>query len=340
MQSEQAIDAVTKSEYLGAAEAMAMIGIRQQTLYAYVSRGLIASIGQANRKEKLYLRADVERMSKRSLARSGHGALAASAMNYGNPIVETAITEITPTGPRYRGHFVTQLARERIPIESVAELLWTGYLSDAAVKWDVSTPSPELLRMTHAMASPVASNQLLEIFGLVTMQLGVESGPESAAAERSQGGRIYGAGRQIIQSLVGCLGFAGPAASFRPMQAEENLVQSVARSLGTEESDENLEAIEAILTLFADHELSPGTLCARVCASGGSALHSCITSALCAIAGLDIGREYLRVDVPGRQAHHGRFDAPRRYCARARHSGPGICSPGISPGRPQRSISS
>lgn len=275
---------------------MSIIGIRQQTLYAYVSRGLISSIGQLNRKDRLYLRADVERMSKRSLARSGHGALAASAMNYGNPIVETAITEITPMGPRYRGHLATQLTRERVPTESVAELLWTGCLSDAPVKWDVGAPSPELLRMTQAMGSPAAVNQLLEIFGLVTMQLGVESGPEAAAAERSQGGRIYGAGREIIQSLVACLGFAGPSENFRPMQAEESLVQGVSRSLGLEETDENLEAIEAVLTLFADHELSPGTLCARVCASGGSALHSCITSALCAIAGLDIGREYLRVD--------------------------------------------
>jgi citrate synthase len=293
---EESPDAALKSGYVGAGEAMAMLGIRQQTLYAYVSRGLIASIGQANRKEKLYLRADVERMGMRSLARTGHVALAASAMNWGNPIVQTTITEITPMGPRYRGRLATDLARARVPLESVAELLWTGYLSDVPAQWAVTRPSAELLRMTEAMVSPNATHQLLEIFGLVTMQLGVESGPEAAAAERGQGGRMYDAARQIIQTLVACLGFAGPAARFRPMQAGETLVQGVSRALGVAETDENLEALEAIMTVFADHELSPGTLCARVCASGGSALHSCIASGACAIAGLDIGREYLRVD--------------------------------------------
>jgi citrate synthase len=291
-----AAPAFSKSDYVGAPEAMSILGIRQQTLYAYVSRGLIASIGQANRKDRLYLRADVERMGMRSLARAGQGALAASAMNWGNPIVQTTITEITPMGPRYRGHLASHLARKRVPLESVAELLWTGFLSETPVRWSVKELSAELRRMTEAMVSPDATNQLLEIFGLVTMQLGVERGPEAAAAERGQGGRIYDAARQIIQTLVACLGFAGPTAGLRSMHDGETLVQGVARSLGLEESEENLEALEAILTLFADHELSPGTLCARVCASGGSALHSCIASGACAIAGLDIGREYLKVD--------------------------------------------
>lgn len=73
-------------------------------------------------------------------------------------------------------------------------------------------------------------------------------------------------------------------------------MQGLSSSLAMETTAENCEAVEAILVLFADHELSPATLCARVCASGGSALHSCIASGACAIAGLDIGRQYLRVD--------------------------------------------
>ena len=47
--------------------------------------------------------------------------------------------------------------------------------------------------------------------------------------------------------------------------------------------------------LLADHELPPGTLGARVVASAGGTLHSCIASALCATSGLDVGRMYERV---------------------------------------------
>ncbi|RZJ10182.1 MAG: citrate synthase, partial [Haliea sp.] len=70
--------------------------MRPQTLYAYVSRGWIRSVAQPGQKDKLYSRDDVDRVSKRSAARSGHGAVAASAMNWGEPILPTSITEITP----------------------------------------------------------------------------------------------------------------------------------------------------------------------------------------------------------------------------------------------------
>ncbi|WP_353506741.1 citrate/2-methylcitrate synthase [Variovorax sp. J31P179] len=73
-------------------------------------------------------------------------------------------------------------------------------------------------------------------------------------------------------------------------------MEGLLQALGLSASNENAEALEAMLILLADHELSPGTLCARVCASGGSALHSCLASGLCAIGGEDIGRHFLRVD--------------------------------------------
>jgi hypothetical protein len=59
----------------------------------------------------------------RSLARSGHGPVAASAMNWGEPIFPTSITEITEQGPRYRGHLAADLVRSGASFESVAELL-------------------------------------------------------------------------------------------------------------------------------------------------------------------------------------------------------------------------
>lgn len=93
-------DGLLRQDYGCSAEALRLLKVKSKTLYAYVSRGWIHSIAQKGRKEKLYLRDDIVRVAERSLVRSGHGAVAASAMNWGEPIFPTAITEITAQGPR------------------------------------------------------------------------------------------------------------------------------------------------------------------------------------------------------------------------------------------------
>ena len=74
-----------RRDYATASEAMQILGVRAQTLYAYVSRGWIRSMAQQGLKERLYLRDDVQRVSLRSAARSGHGAAAASAATTSRP---------------------------------------------------------------------------------------------------------------------------------------------------------------------------------------------------------------------------------------------------------------
>jgi excisionase family DNA binding protein len=49
-------------EYLTAAEACALLGVKPGTLYAYVSRGVLPSFRQGIRRERLYRREDVERL--------------------------------------------------------------------------------------------------------------------------------------------------------------------------------------------------------------------------------------------------------------------------------------
>ena len=95
--------AVSPNErYLTRADAIRVLGIKSATLYTYVSRGWIRRLSIAGRKESLYFREDVEKVRARSGARSSDGVLAAGAIRYGEPIVPTAITEITAGGPRYR----------------------------------------------------------------------------------------------------------------------------------------------------------------------------------------------------------------------------------------------
>jgi excisionase family DNA binding protein len=58
-------------DYLTAAQAARQLGIKRATLYAYVSRGILRSYRQGIKRERLYLRADVDRLLR--VAPSGAG---------------------------------------------------------------------------------------------------------------------------------------------------------------------------------------------------------------------------------------------------------------------------
>jgi len=95
-------------EFLTAQEASDVLGIKISTLYTYVSRGLLRPVRQPQRKENRYQRSEVEGLKVRSSARQGHGAVAATAMRWGQPVMDTGICEISDEGPRYRGHLASE----------------------------------------------------------------------------------------------------------------------------------------------------------------------------------------------------------------------------------------
>src|SRR3954471_11789557 len=92
-----------RSTYLGGREAAAFLGVKRETLYAYASGGLVRSEPGERGRERLYHREDLERLKVRHDARAGHTAVAAGAMRWGEPVLESGLTAITPEGPVYRG---------------------------------------------------------------------------------------------------------------------------------------------------------------------------------------------------------------------------------------------
>jgi citrate synthase len=59
------------TDWLTAGEARARLGVQAQTLYAYVSRGLIRSERIPGSRSSRYSRADVERLAARGRRTSG-----------------------------------------------------------------------------------------------------------------------------------------------------------------------------------------------------------------------------------------------------------------------------
>jgi len=108
MKPEPCLDA---GQLLTAQEASAMLGIKPATLYTYVSRGLLHPLRHAHRKANRYLLEELQSLKVRSSVRQGSGPVAAAAMRWGQPVIETSITEIDEDGPRYRGFLATDLVR-------------------------------------------------------------------------------------------------------------------------------------------------------------------------------------------------------------------------------------
>jgi citrate synthase len=67
-----AVVEIQGEQYLSAAEASAMLGIKPATLYAYVSRGVLKSYRQGIKRQRLYRRRDVDRVMRLHPARAGH----------------------------------------------------------------------------------------------------------------------------------------------------------------------------------------------------------------------------------------------------------------------------
>lgn len=264
-----------------------------QTLYAYVSRGWVHSIAQPGRKDRLYARADIEKVRARSLARSGHGAVAASAMHWGEPIIPTTITQITSEGPLYRGQLATQLARSGIPFEEVAELLWNGELGAPGLRWPRYAQTERLRRFAASIAAPAANDQLMELFSLFTMQLGLSRGH---AAGQSGSADTLAHARELIQTMAGCFGYASQRRAFYQLRKGQSIVEGLLGALEIAESAENRDGLNAALVVLADHELSPSSFAARIAASSGATLHSCLAAAACTNSGAQIGRLYSQVE--------------------------------------------
>src|SRR2546423_926102 len=106
-----------ESTYLTARETAERLGIKRDTLYAYVSRGLLRSQPIPGSRERGYRTEEVERL------RAGRGLSRATRSEPFVPVIDSAICLIEGGRLYYRGHDAIRLA-ETTTLEDIAGLLW------------------------------------------------------------------------------------------------------------------------------------------------------------------------------------------------------------------------
>jgi citrate synthase len=105
---------------LTAEEAAARLGIKRETLYAYVSRGRLRSVAVPGSRERHYLPEDIETMR----ARSGAPTVAPQPVGEAvMPTIDSAICLIEDGRLYYRGQDAIRLS-DTAKLEDIALLLW------------------------------------------------------------------------------------------------------------------------------------------------------------------------------------------------------------------------
>jgi len=267
-----------RSDYLTRQEVLEILAIKPQTLYAYVSRGLVRAVPQPNKRSSFYLGEDIERIRVRSAARAGFGAVAANAMQWGEPIITTSITQITEAGPRYRNRLALDLVRAGSSFEAVADFLWEGTWMDQPHGW-VAPNAPA--RVIAQLSQGSTLHKQPHIVQLLILALGLLGVAHGGQRERIQSGVTdVILARQAIRMMAGVLGFLGPKRRFVALRTGEPIAHGLTRVFDIEPSEEVLRALNALLVLDVDHELTPSTFAARIAASSAADLHACLGAAL------------------------------------------------------------
>ena len=252
-------------------EAARRLGVKVSTLYAYVSRGLLASHSEPDGRRSLFALADIEHLARRR--RTG------SRVESGLATVTTGVTQLRQGGPYYRGHPATELA-SRMTFEEVAALLWE---TEAEGDW---TP-PEL-----------GECPLVHVSDRMRWTLVMCGADDPLRADLSPVA-VTRAARRVIAALTdvvpGPAGNEGPPLSIA-MRLAQRLggpavavagvaVSSSTSSSTSHDASEWAAAVNAALILMADHELAASTLAVRVAACTRADLYDALLAGLATLAG-------------------------------------------------------
>ena len=241
------------SDWVPVEDALERLGVQRQTLYAYVSRGLLRARPDADDpRRSLYAGDDLARLKGRRRGARRRAEVAASAIAWGEPVLESAISTVRDGQLIFRGRPVEELAKNST-LEEVAVLLWQA--AEPTVK--VSSA-----RIDGATSKARAFNLLARRAAEDAPTLG-----RNAAALCEDAWSLLPA---FADALTGAVGRG-------PVHAR------LAKAWKTDERGGQL--IRRMLVLMADHELNPSTFAVRIAASTGAPLAACALAGLSTLAG-------------------------------------------------------
>jgi citrate synthase len=242
---------------LTARQAADRLGVKLDTLYAYVSRGRLRSVSVPGSRERRYRLEDVEALLD---PHAGERASASAGSETVMPVIGSSICLIENGHLYYRGKDAVGLS-ETATLEEVASLLWhADSASDLGDTAGLDVSSDE-----------VSVSSLIE---RCQIRLAALADRDLPALDLTRTGVIR-TGRRILRELSACIALAPPS----PELVHRQL--AVAWKLGEARAD----ILRRCLVLIADHELNASTFVARCVASTGATPYAVVSAALSALSG-------------------------------------------------------
>ncbi len=246
---------------------MDRLRVRPQTLYAYVSRGLVEAKPQdSDSRRSLYRAADVDGLAGRKARGRRPADIASHTIAWGEPILASAVSTVARGRLYYRGQDAAALAQDAT-LKDVAVLLWDAgdsLPSGPGVPAIPSSASPSMKARAFAMLAGRAASDPPAM------------GRGALALLRDASG--------VLGAMVGAIaGRTGPGAAH----------DRLAEGWGADAAGADL--IRRAMVLLADHELNASTFAARVTASTGASLAASALAGLAALSGPRHGGHFAQV---------------------------------------------
>ncbi|WP_327708491.1 citrate synthase [Streptomyces sp. NBC_00464] len=252
-------------------ETAERLGVKPETVYAYVSRGQLSSNRAPGGRGSTFDAAEVDALARRTGRREP--AAPAGALSF-----PTGITLIGSDRYFFRGVDATELAR-RHAYEEVAEWLWTGELRPGIRFTAPAEAVTAARRAVGALPPHCGSTDRLR----VAVVAAAAADPLRFDLSREA---VLGGARSLIPTLVAALPTVAEDRGAADGAAPPRLARQLWPKLTGRPADEaSLAVLDTALGLLIDHDLAASTLAARVAASARAHPYAVVSAGLGVLEG-------------------------------------------------------
>jgi len=244
------------------AEVLSLLGVKTQTLYAYVSRGRItARPDPSDPRRSLYAAADVARLKGTSGGEVAGQVLPFEPAVKGEVVIQSCVSLVADGRVYYRGRDAAEWA-QTATLEETARLLWGS---------DEQNPFAGLGVRVDSAGGGSPRGRLFAALSRRAEEDGSSQGRDPVALRREAATAL----NEVVDAMAG----PGPRLFFH---------QRLARGWKMLERDS--VHLRRALVLAADHDLNPSVLAARAAASGGASPAGAAMAGLVALSGSTMAR--------------------------------------------------
>ncbi|WP_028802280.1 citrate synthase [Streptomyces sp. 142MFCol3.1] len=268
MRDQEAAASGHEGRRLSTKETAELLGVKPETVYAYVSRGQLSSRREPTGRGSTFDAKEVEALARRNRRETGSSSSTSDELS-----VRTRITLIDKDRYYFRGVDATELAAA-YSYEEIAEWLWTGHMRPGVTFTAPEASVAVARRAVDALPEHSGPTDRLRVAAIA-----------AAAADPLRfdltENAVLGTGRTLIPTLV---------AALPPLRHDRRDEGPLAHRLwnrltGRTPDDASLRVLDTALGLLVDHDLAASTLAVRVAASARAHAYAAVSAGLGALEG-------------------------------------------------------